>query len=53
MKQLREGEPGIVATDMTKYRPHWKGLGIFANNLQRGEEMIVAERVKQILMKKS
>jgi L-seryl-tRNA(Ser) seleniumtransferase len=52
MTQLRDGDPGIVATDMTKYRPRWKGLGIFANNLQRGEEMIVAERVRQILLKK-
>jgi L-seryl-tRNA(Ser) seleniumtransferase len=52
MKKLRDGDPGIVATDMTKYRPRWKGLGIFANNLQRGEEMIVAERVSQILLKK-
>lgn len=51
MKQLRDGEPGIVATDMTKYRPHWRGVGIFANNLQKGEEMMVAERVKRILLK--
>ena len=51
MDQLENGEPGIVATNMTRYRPHWKGIGIFANNMQRGEEMIVAERVKHILLK--
>jgi uncharacterized pyridoxal phosphate-dependent enzyme len=51
MVSLRNGDPGIVATDMTKYRPHWKGLGIFPNNLQTGEEMIVAQRVKHLLQK--
>jgi seryl-tRNA(Sec) selenium transferase len=49
MQRLREGEPAIIATDMTRYRPHWKGLGIFPYNLLPGEEMIVADRVKQIL----
>jgi len=53
MKQLQTGEPGIVATDMTKYRPRWKGLGIFANNMQPGEETIVAARVKQLLVKRA
>ena len=53
MQQLREGDPGIVATDMTKYQPHWKGLGIFPYNLLPGEEMIVAGRVKQLLLKKA
>ncbi len=53
MQQLREGEPGIIATDLTRYRPHWKGLGIFPYNLLPGEEMIVADRVRQILLKKS
>ena len=53
MQQLREGDPGIVATDMTKYEPHWKGLGIFPYNLLPGEEMIVAARVKQLLLKKA
>jgi L-seryl-tRNA(Ser) seleniumtransferase len=52
MDKLENGEPGIVATDMTKYRPHWKGVGIFANNMQQGEELIVAARVKQLLLKK-
>lgn len=50
MQRLREGEPAIVATDMTRYRPRWKGLGIFPYNLRSGEEIIVAERVKEILI---
>ncbi|MCP5116431.1 MAG: aminotransferase class V-fold PLP-dependent enzyme [bacterium] len=49
MERLRGGEPGIVATNLTKYRPHWKGLGIFPYNLLPGEEIVVADRVKQIL----
>jgi L-seryl-tRNA(Ser) seleniumtransferase len=53
MEQLREGDPAIVATDMTRYRPNWKGLGIFPYNLLPGEEIIVAERVQQILTNKS
>jgi L-seryl-tRNA(Ser) seleniumtransferase len=52
MTELENGEPAIVATDMTKYKPHWKGVGIFANNLQPGEELIVAARVKQLLLRK-
>jgi D-glucosaminate-6-phosphate ammonia-lyase len=52
MQQLRDGEPGIVATDLTRYKPNWKGLGIFPCNLQPGEEMIVAERVRQLLLKR-
>jgi uncharacterized pyridoxal phosphate-dependent enzyme len=51
MRRLREGEPGIIATDLTRYRPHWKGLGIFPYNLLPGEEIIVADRVRQILFK--
>jgi L-seryl-tRNA(Ser) seleniumtransferase len=49
MKALEEGEPGIIATDMTKYRPAWKGVGIFPYNLRPGEEMSVAERLREIL----
>jgi L-seryl-tRNA(Ser) seleniumtransferase len=52
VKRLREGEPSIEASDMTKFRPSWKGLGIFPYNLQAGEEIIIAERVKQILAKR-
>lgn len=53
MQQLREGDPAIVATDMTRYRPNWKGLGIFPYNLLPGEEIIVADRVKEILTRNS
>jgi L-seryl-tRNA(Ser) seleniumtransferase len=53
MEQLREGDPAIVATDMTRYRPNWKGLGVFPYNLLPGEEIVVAERVKEILAGKS
>ncbi|MCW5977746.1 MAG: aminotransferase class V-fold PLP-dependent enzyme [Bryobacteraceae bacterium] len=53
MRQLREGEPAIIATDLTRYRPHWKGLGIFPYNLMAGEEIVVADRVRQILLAKS
>jgi len=49
VKRLREGRPSIEASDMTRFRPSWKGLGIFANNMQPGEEIIVADRIKEIL----
>jgi L-seryl-tRNA(Ser) seleniumtransferase len=50
MQRLLEGEPAIVATDMTRYRPNWKrGIGIFPYNLRPGEEIIVADRVREIL----
>lgn len=49
MKELEEGEPGIIATDMTEYRPAWKGVGIFPYNLRPGEEVVVAERLREIL----
>jgi hypothetical protein len=47
--QLREGEPAIITADMARFRPSWKGLGIFANQLRSGEDMIVANRVRDIL----
>ncbi|MFN0166514.1 MAG: aminotransferase class V-fold PLP-dependent enzyme [Bryobacteraceae bacterium] len=49
MKQLHDGNPAIVATDLRVYKPHWKGLGVFPRNLKPGEELIVARRVKEIL----
>ena len=52
VKRLREGEPSIEASDMTRFRPAWKGLGIFPNNLQPGEEIIIADQVKKILQSK-
>ena len=54
MDRLLNGDPPIVATDMTRYRPNWtRGIGIFPYNLRPGEEIIVADRVKQILTVRS
>lgn len=47
--RLRAGTPSIVAADMTKFRPSWPGLGIFAGCLREGEEKVVVERVRAIL----
>jgi L-seryl-tRNA(Ser) seleniumtransferase len=52
-RRLREGDPSIVTADMTTFRPAWKGLGIFANCLRPSEELIVADRVRQILSGKA
>jgi len=49
VRRLREGEPSIEASDMTKFRPSWKGLGVFPYNLMPGEEIVVADRIAQIL----
>ncbi len=46
---LEEGEPAIIATDMTEYVPPWKGVGIFPYNLRPGEEILVADRLREIL----
>jgi L-seryl-tRNA(Ser) seleniumtransferase len=51
--QLREGEPPIVTADMTRFRPSWKGLGVFANQLRPGEDQVVAKRVRQILTERA
>lgn len=51
--RLRDTEPSIVAADMTKFRPSWPGLGIFAACLQNGEEKIVADRIRAILERKA
>ena len=50
--RLKSGEPSIVAADMTKFRPSWPGVGIFAACLKPGEERVVAERVRAILIGK-
>jgi L-seryl-tRNA(Ser) seleniumtransferase len=47
--RLKAGQPSIVAADMTKFRPSWPGLGIFAACLKSGEEKVVAEKVRAIL----
>jgi uncharacterized pyridoxal phosphate-dependent enzyme len=49
VSRLRSGEPSIEASDMTKFRPAWKGLGVFPYNLKPGEEILIADRVRQIL----
>jgi seryl-tRNA(Sec) selenium transferase len=51
--RLRSGEPSVEASDMTKFRPAWKGLGIFPYNLKPGEEIVIADRVRQILTHKA
>ena len=51
--RLRAGEPSIEASDMTRFRPAWAGLGIFPYNLKPGEELIIADRVRQILTQKA
>ena len=51
VRMLHQGEPPIVASDMRKFTPPWKGLGIFPYNLLPGEELLVADRVKKILTK--
>jgi L-seryl-tRNA(Ser) seleniumtransferase len=53
MKELEEGEPAILATDMTEYVPSWKGVGIFPYNLRPGEEIIVADRLREILRRRA
>ncbi len=50
--RLKAGEPSIVAADMTRFRPSWPGLGIFAGCLNPGEEKIVIERVRAILQQR-
>jgi L-seryl-tRNA(Ser) seleniumtransferase len=49
VSRLRSGEPSIEASDMTRFRPAWKGLGVFPYNLKPGEEIAIADRVRQIL----
>jgi D-glucosaminate-6-phosphate ammonia-lyase len=53
VERLRDGEPSIEATDMTKYQPAWKGLGILPHNLKSGEEIVIATRIRQILVHKA
>jgi L-seryl-tRNA(Ser) seleniumtransferase len=49
LEKLRAGTPAIEATNMSIYRPPWRGLGVLPHNLQDGEELIVARRVGEIL----
>lgn len=49
VERLRKGTPSIEASDMRYFNPPWKGLGIFPYNLRAGEEIIIADRIKEIL----
>lgn len=53
IEELRNGSPSIEASDMRRFNPPWKGLGIFPYLLQEGEEMQIAERVRAIFMEKA
>jgi len=53
IEELRTGRPSIEASDMRRFHPPWKGLGIFPYLLQEGEEMLIADRVRTILTERS
>jgi D-glucosaminate-6-phosphate ammonia-lyase len=53
VQRLRAGTPSIEASDMRNFNPPWKGLGIFPYNLKPGEELIIADRIIEILGKKA
>jgi L-seryl-tRNA(Ser) seleniumtransferase len=53
VERLRGGEPSIEASDMRSFNPPWKGLGIFPYNLKPGEELIIADRIVEILGRKA
>lgn len=52
VERLRKGNPSIEASDMRSFNPPWKGLGIFPYNLKPGEEIIIANRIREILEKR-
>ncbi|MBM3734278.1 MAG: aminotransferase class V-fold PLP-dependent enzyme [Acidobacteria bacterium] len=49
VERLRGGTPSIEASDMRYFNPPWKGLGVFPYNLKPGEELIIADRIREIL----
>jgi L-seryl-tRNA(Ser) seleniumtransferase len=49
VERLRQGTPSIEASDMRHFNPPWKGLGIFPYNLRAGEEIVIADRIAEIL----
>lgn len=53
VERLRSGTPSIEASDMRNFNPPWKGLGVFPYNLRPGEELIIADRIKEILTTKA
>jgi L-seryl-tRNA(Ser) seleniumtransferase len=50
VEKLRASNPSIEASNMATFEPPWKGLGIFPYNLQDGEDVIVARRVRALLL---
>ena len=50
VRRLRAGTPAIETSNMARFRPAWKGLGVFPYNLQPGEELIVAREIRRILV---
>jgi L-seryl-tRNA(Ser) seleniumtransferase len=53
VERLRKGNPSIEASDMRRFNPPWKGLGVFPYNLRPGEELIIADRIKEVLTEKA
>ena len=49
LRQLRHGSPSIEASDMRRFRPAWKGLGIFPYQLEPGQEILIAARINEIV----
>ena len=49
IQKLREGNPSIEASDMRRFNPPWKGLGLFPYLLEPGEEVIIADRITEII----
>jgi L-seryl-tRNA(Ser) seleniumtransferase len=53
VERLRSGTPSIEASDMRHFNPPWKGLGVFPYNLRPGEDLIIADRIREILVPKA
>ncbi len=34
---------------MTRFRPSWKGLGIFPYQIEPGQEILIAQRINEIV----
>lgn len=49
VKALRSSSPSIETSDLADYQPPYKGLGILPHNLLPGEELILADRIKELL----
>jgi L-seryl-tRNA(Ser) seleniumtransferase len=53
IQKLREGNPSIEASDMRRFNPPWKGLGLFPYLLEPGEEVIIADRITEIIKERA